>query len=237
MGFAGESPGAQLSCGGRQSKGEQWCASIMMRDIAIQTLTYLILYYGSDLALRASMTPAKTASSSPLEALYRDIEACLKARLYYPAVSIAVALPDICSSLEERRGQPWQRYKEWFHEYAAGKFEFFNKDDCYDLRCGVVHNARLGKKHDKHSLYDQIVFTIRDEGIVIDEGISLGSGGVKCAVLQLDVFDFCNKMIDAARAWEVASKDNLTVNSNIASVVRFRPAGFPPHIEGVAVIA
>ena len=58
-------------------------------------------------------------SLSPLEFILRDVEKALTERMFYIAIHLAVALPDICSSLEADLdpNKKWkgveQRYTEW----------------------------------------------------------------------------------------------------------------------------
>jgi hypothetical protein len=173
---------------------------------------------------------------SPLSYLYREIRGALKAGLYYAAIAVAVSIPDVCDTVEVGDARAsWKRYKAWFNKYASTKFEYFDADTCYELRCGVSHNAKLKGGKNKLSRFDHLWFTVvRDH--LFTENISVNHAALPGALLQLDVNDFCERMIAAAQAWERAMVGNEQVRVNMHSIVRYRPWGLRP-ISGIPVIA
>lgn len=71
---------------------------------------------------------------------------------WYCALSLALALPDICGGIEYPTEQSSkERYVAWYDQYVAPKFqEIFSEgvgnlllsgSDCYALRCSFLHNG------------------------------------------------------------------------------------------------
>lgn len=183
--------------------------------------------------------PGLPTGASPLMSIYTEIEGALNAHLYYVALSVSVAFPDICASLEGKAPTNWQTYKDWFNANAAHRFRSFGADECYELRCGVVHQARFsGASKKKHSSFDVMFFTLPNrQQIQIGEMVAQNIGGRPEKVLSMSLVDFCQKMVASARAWESSKENDATVQSNMQNLVRVRPFGLPPYIKGVPVIA
>ena len=72
-------------------------------------------------------------SVAPLEVILEEVERALAANLYYLALHLAVAIPDICSSLEESPdpAKPWkgveQRYVDWCERYLEHRWRRYVK--------------------------------------------------------------------------------------------------------------
>src|SRR4029077_3839387 len=98
----------------------------------------------------------RTNRGSPMETILQEIEKAIDAKLYYLAIVLAVTLPDICAALESADGRTRpERYKAWYRANLASKFSFLTEDDCYSLRCGVVHQGQFGFVN---SQYDRVAF-------------------------------------------------------------------------------
>ncbi|WP_394294000.1 hypothetical protein [Aeromonas rivipollensis] len=79
---------------------------------------------------------------------------------WYCALSLALALPDICGSIEYPTEQSSKnRYIAWYGQYVAHKFpEVFSEgvgdmllsgSDCYALRCSFLHNGSEDITHQR----------------------------------------------------------------------------------------
>ena len=174
---------------------------------------------------------------SPLASIYREIEAAISAKLYYLALAVSVSLPDICATLEGHAPTSWKTYKQWFRDNASGSFANFGADECYELRCGVVHNARFMGGKAKQSRFDKLIFMPAGSPVQIHDAVMSGVAGSAETVLIMDASKFCEAMIAAARAWEVKSLEVDAVQRNMNDVVRLRPLGIDPWASGLPVIA
>jgi hypothetical protein len=174
---------------------------------------------------------------SPLEMIFNEIDAALNARLYYAAIAVSLSIPDICAALEcdqtdrkaFKRGNR-KRYIAWFKANLGNQFFQFTAEDCYSLRCGVLHQGAFG---DPDARYDRPVFKLPNQGTV-HEFIS-DHGGETALVMETVIF--CHQLIEGARRWLTKKADDPNVAANLPNVVRLRPRGLAPHIVGLPVIA
>ena len=174
---------------------------------------------------------------SPLEPIFAEIRKALEAGLWYSAIAVASALPDICATLEGAGRTNWKTYKKWFEENAADKFSNFGMHECYELRCGVLHNGKFQGAIDKHSNFDGVLFTPPGATLTVHDSVTSNIGNLTGTYLMMGVEPFCESMIEAASEWLASNEENETVRNNLNNLVRLRPAGYPPLIVGAPVVA
>ncbi len=166
---------------------------------------------------------------SPLHTLLDNIQGCLGSGIYYAALVTALTIPDICAALESDGA--WatrEKYKDWYKTYLGGNYPNLTPDDCYYLRCGVLHQGKLGR----HGMqYSRVLFTVpnRQNNVFHNNIIN--------DALNLDVVIFCNDVVAAAQAWYELKKDDPFVLANLPNLVRDRPEGLSPYMVGVPLIA
>jgi hypothetical protein len=178
-----------------------------------------------------------------LQRFLDEIKAALDAKLYYLAIATTLSVPDVCSCLECDPNAIWstpEKYKGWFDANLAHRFENLTSDDCYRLRCGVLHQGNFG--HPK-SRYDRVIFIAPNQSIrmandalvTIAPGVSFGD--VSGKVLQIDPAWFCEQFIVGVRQWAANRINDPNVQTNLPNLVRLRPEGLPPYAVGLQVIA
>ena len=164
-----------------------------------------------------------------MEMILQEIERALNAHLFNLAIVLSLMLPDICAGLESDDGRTSpDRYREWYNKNLANKYQFLTAEDCYSLRCGVVHQGRFG--HGGNS-FARVIWTIPNE-----RRITLHMNIMNDA-LNLDAVSFCRDVVDAARTWFKAAQGAPAVQTNLQRLVTFHPAGLAPYIVGLPVIA
>lgn len=163
---------------------------------------------------------------SPLYGLLNQINQAAKGGLHLVAISMAVALPDICASLisEDGRTSP-DRYKEWCRANLA--FNFLTPEDLYSMRCGVLHNGRFGDM--KHNVA-RVVFVPP-----MENGNQVADCRSNDAFLY-SVVPFCETVTKAVFDWLEQNREDPFVKVNIERLMQYRN-GLPPHIVGAEVIA
>jgi hypothetical protein len=160
-----------------------------------------------------------------METILGEIEHALKVRLYFLAITIALAVPDICAALQSRDGNATGvRYQEWFDANLSHKYPLLTAADCWKLRCGIVHQGRMGRKDMQ---YGRVIFILAAPGI---------HNNVINDALQLSAETFCRDVIAATRQWFAANQNDVNVKANLPFLVPLRPNGFPPYIGGAPVI-
>lgn len=143
----------------------------------------------------------------------------------YSALSLALMVPDICGSLEDPGpGKSKRRYTEWYTQWALPKFTsasprgeiavFVSADDCYQLRCSLIHSGSAEIEQNKGSLLDRFVFCDKSIGthLTLMRG-NMVNGVLQDSVLQLKADKFSEAMYDAADEWDAASVGNVNIQS------------------------
>lgn len=146
--------------------------------------------------------------------------------LHLLAISMAVALPDICCSLVSDDGRTTaDRYRGWCAENLKG-LSIVTPDDLYSMRCGVLHNGRFGDM--KHSVA-RIIF-------VPPGGLSISNGQINDAFF-FSVDRFCRAITDAVHQWMLRHSENPNVKANVLRMMQYHPGGLAPYAVMPLVIA
>lgn len=91
-----------------------------------------------------------------IKRIINEVNKCVESKQIYTALTLALSLPDACGSLEwpelSGKGHVGERYKKWFDKnviYYLSPLSIYDKDcppiltgeECYKLRCSVLHNG------------------------------------------------------------------------------------------------
>lgn len=179
-------------------------------------------------------TMTQTRDLSPLDLILLDIERALAARLYYPALAVALTIPEICSALtmDNREFVRERNYVAFVDGYTTPSELGLSGIECYRLRGGVIHRANASG----HPLFGSthVIFTIPETGIQL-HAFSLVNGDKSSAVFDLPMF--CSAMAQAARRWFEDHRNDSKVFENMPNLLSFRPNGMPPFMGGAPVVA
>jgi hypothetical protein len=145
------------------------------------------------------------------------------------AVSMAVALPDICVSLtSEDRRSDGPRYRDWCaNNLKTDYFGFVTPEDLYSIRCGVLHNGRFGGLC--HSVA-RVIFTLPHVAPTM----------INCKINDAWVYsavEFCRNLCQAAHDWSEKNRDHPRMVENLPHLMQYRDGGLPPYIGGATVLA
>lgn len=168
------------------------------------------------------------ASSSPLYPLLNEINAAAANGMPFLAVTMAVALPDICAALASADGRTSQaRYKEWCDDNLSGAhFTFVTPEDLYSMRCGVLHNGRFGDL--KHNVA-RVIFALPGNATFVDCQFN--------DAYVYSVVNFCQNITHAVYLWLEANKSDATIQANLPRLMQYRPGGLAPYMVGPTVLA
>lgn len=177
-----------------------------------------------------------------MEVITREIERGLNAGLYYLALICALSLPDICAALESPDGETTgQRYKEWYTAWLAPQYPELTAKDVYSLRCGVLHQGRIGTPKCQ---YERILFSLPNahhntaHRNMMSKRETLPNGNaVDHVVLNLDLKTFCQDMITAVSRWYAAKQTDPNVQNNLPRLVQYYERGLAPFIVGLPLIS
>lgn len=167
----------------------------------------------------------------PLETVLDDMWRSIDARLYYPALAVALTIPDICVGLTMPKAEFLKKshYNKFIADYGNGELPL---EECYMLRGGVVHRADL-RSH-PHIPTSHVIFTTPESAIRI-HSVTMEVAGKSALVFDLRLF--CGAMANAARRWYEANKRNPIVGENLKNLIRLRPDGLSPFVVGLPVLA
>lgn len=163
----------------------------------------------------------------PLHHLLMEINVAADNEAYLLALSMCVALPDICASLISDDGRTdSKRYKAWCEEHLGAKFNAISAADLYSMRCGVLHNGRFG---DMKNDYGRVLFAVTG-----------GNVFVNCALNDAywyDAREFCRNFTDAVYDWIDKYRDHANVVNNASRLMQYHVGGLMPYVSGVTVVA
>lgn len=136
-----------------------------------------------------------------MERFLASVEKALADKNWYSALYMSLTLPDVCSSLEADNGKTdGKKFAVWFDTYLKPvntmtvmgvTHVFMAGDDCYVLRCSMLHQGLTDVGHQKaKGVLDKFYFTILPQ-----HRIQVN------AVLHLNVKTFCEEMVAAVRHW------------------------------------
>jgi hypothetical protein len=178
--------------------------------------------------------------SSPLASVLTDVNRCIDAKLYYPALLVALTLPEICSALKLDNSVfvKQEHYVPFVDKYTTPAALGCDGLMCYRLRGGIVHRANLAG-HNKIGA-DNIIFTVPESNQWI-QGISIviknedGSDNKKAPYFDLKTF--CGTLVEAVFAWYEDNQNDPKVKENMENLIRYCPNGLPPYFPQGPVVA
>jgi hypothetical protein len=171
---------------------------------------------------------------SPLASVLIDIERSVNAKLYYPALLVALTVPEICMALKLDKSEfvKERHYVEFVDTYTKPPDLGLSGIDCYRLRGGVVHRANMAGHHKFGATH--VLFSIPETAgglhalsIKVDEKIAA------C----FDLVQFCQTMVSAANRWYADHKDDRKVKENMQNLIRYCPDGVFPFFNGAPLVA
>ena len=162
--------------------------------------------------------------------------ACVDAGNLYAALSLALMMPDICASVEDPGpGKSQKRYERWCRVWVEPKFTsmlggsqpnvFVTAEDCYQIRCSLVHSGRTDINPDKVKTVDRFEFF---DGTAGSHLVSIGpiniNGIDHGAFLQLKADLFSLSMFEAADEWDAAT-NQTPVQAGKAKLLKIHSKG------------
>jgi len=166
-----------------------------------------------------------------MEFIFSEIENCLKAKLYYSAFVCALILPDTCASLSAPNEKTNVRYIEWYKKYVHSEKNFYTSEDCYALRCSMVHE---GATFAHKSKFSRVLFILPEYSNIFGHNNMIQIGDEM--VLMIDINIFCREIVNGARKWFSEIQQNEHFKKNYQKIIKIHPEGYPPYIVGIPVM-
>lgn len=134
------------------------------------------------------------------------IEKSLQEENWYAALSVALALPDICANVCSPNEGSQRRYVKWYDQYMLPKYTrqvgadrkehfFLQGGDCYALRCALLHEGTHDITEQRaRKVIENFSFVVPPKGWTVH----MNSNG---NALQLQVDVFCNDICSSVHRW------------------------------------
>lgn len=165
-----------------------------------------------------------------LHNIFGEVDRSLEVGLYYAALSVTLSLPEICSRMEQEdrtKARGVELYSAWFDKFLGDKYGSLTGEQCYYLRCGVVHHAEFS--HRKFG-YSRVLFSLPEKN-----GNYFHNNIINDA-LNLDLNTFCRDVISAVEEWLSQNGEDPTVQRNLENLVSVREKGLRPYMVGMPII-
>lgn len=173
---------------------------------------------------------------SPLGLVLADIDRALDAKLYYPALLVALTVPEICSALALPKEQFVKKphYIAFVDKYTTPGELGSDGADIYRLRGGVVHRASPIGHPDFNATH--VIFTLPETPGHL-HAFSLVDEPTGKRAAMLDLVKFCHAMISAANKWYADNGSKSLVEENMKNLIRYCPFGVAPFVTGAPIVA
>lgn len=169
------------------------------------------------LAVRELFSPRPTG----IDQYVHSIEHSLRSQNWFGALFLALAMPDICGSLEYPSDPVGARYRRWFDRYLSSEYvpALFSADDCYYLRCAALHQGMA--EHPK-AQNKQVVFITPPPGgrVIFHSNFIESPDGSFVLQLQIDVF--CQKVCAGVLKWKDDLSADAAVQGRITELLSFQ---------------
>lgn len=146
---------------------------------------------------------------------------------YFGAIAMALALPDICASIEAENNETNRdKYCAWFNKYLSQEYTIrphyegdservlFSAKECYAARCSFLHQGTNITSH-------QIILKGVEKAaptVSFMAGTIIGSVSRNDHNVTLDVNSFCQNMINAVERWVEDNKGIIVICNKIAEL-------------------
>lgn len=143
----------------------------------------------------------RTKENLELDQFVNAVNRSLATQNWTAALFITLTLPDICSRLESDNDRTnGEKYAQWFDKYLGSvytkqmidaPFTFMSGDDCYVLRCSMLHQGFGDVSHQKKKgVLDRFYFTALPQHRIRNG-----------PVIHLNTEIFCREMLAGVAAW------------------------------------
>ena len=156
--------------------------------------------------------------------LLEAARAAIAGQNWYAALFISMTLPDICCALEFGRASG-EKYANWFDANLPDYKPFLSGNDCYALRCALLHQGKDEIAHQKRrELLDQVLFMTTNAHLNVFKAAIIH--GVKEAFLQVSVAAFCEDLCVATEKWLDGHVGDQAVQARLDETLEIRPSGY-----------
>jgi len=159
-----------------------------------------------------------------MQAIVDSVYKALENENWYAALFVSLTLPDICVSLEQGK-TTGEKYANWIEENLSQYRGFLSGNDCYALRCALLHSG-------KDDISDQKKREVLEQYVFLTDGAHCNLfkdcffDGEKKTFLQLNVQRFCMDMCSAVEKWLALVSTSTEICKRIKDTIEVHKPGY-----------
>jgi hypothetical protein len=159
-----------------------------------------------------------------MQSILSAIRDALKQENWHAALFISMTLPDICCALEFGSSDG-RKYAQWFDYNLPTYNNFLSGNDCYALRCSLLHAGKTDiTEQKKREVLNHVLFVTRTPHLNVFKDCIIN--GVQESFLQLNVRPFCEDFCLATENWLKAHLENRAIQARLHNTVQVHGSGY-----------
>ena len=142
-----------------------------------------------------------------------------------------MTLIDMCGALENETGTANRSTLEgWYRANLADRYTWLKPEDCYGLRCGLVHQGIAKTDAKGHaSQWARIFF------VLMPNGNTFRNSAATDAYLT-GLPEFCLDVCSQVKVWAASKQTDAIVQRNMKNLMKFYREGLSPYVVGVPLL-
>lgn len=159
-----------------------------------------------------------------MQNIINSVYSSIEQKNYYAALFVSLTFPDICAALEHGKTSG-ATYASWFNANLSQYAKFLSGNDCYALRCAILHQG-------KDDISDQKMQEVLEHYVFLTDGSHCNLfkdcviNGEKVSFLQLNVQKFCKDMCNAVEKWLDNVSENPAIQERLKKTIVIHSPGY-----------
>lgn len=144
---------------------------------------------------------------------------------WYGALFIALTLPDICGKINDSDKVSGRiRYSRWFEKYMKGYNGYLSGNDCYELRCALLHEGSDKTGAKTRDVLEHFIFLNGGTHLNLVQNSNV-AGKVE-SFLQLSVDVFCEDICIAVELWLHSISSDQKIQKRLSKIIEIHDPGY-----------
>ena len=171
---------------------------------------------------------AMEGNAAMIACYVQDIRRCLKSKCWFAALSLALALPDICGMAEFPNGTVTERYITWYDRHVgqglcsdgmADRTPYLSGEVVYNLRNTFLHQGSPTINSDKvkapRNQVDRFILMLGDGTKIHTIAMAVEALDAAVRTLLVDVSFLCRALCDAAESYSRDHREDFHFEYNV----------------------
>jgi len=157
-----------------------------------------------------------------------SIERSIQTENWYAALTLSLALPDICGRLENPKLGSEKRYIKFFNTYLKSfyiskvgeqkEIEFLSGSDMYALRCSFLHEGSSEIEHQRaRDILNSYIFVNGSKYLTVHKNMFISDNEKK---LQLQVNKFSEEIVAGVKSWLEDCREKQYILNQAESMIK-----------------